>query len=239
MKSFLLAGGVFALLAVGVFAIAGAAAQEDEPDVRPVDHYLEVLAGNLGISVEELEAALTQSHIDIINEKVTDGTLSEEDAAEIIERIESGEGRLFPPFGPRHHQHRPFHRLFGLVLHNSAEVLDMEVEALKEELHDGNSLADVATAQGMEVETFKSELLAAIEADLDAKVAEGEISQETADDVLAKITESIDRIVDKVPGEDGPGGDRRFGGPRFGGPGFKAPLGGTDGAGATEAIFLN
>ncbi len=115
----------------------------------------------------------------------------------------------------------------------------MEVEALKEELHDGNSLADVATAQGMEVETFKSELLAAIEADLDAKVAEGEISQETADDVLAKITESIDRIVDKVPGEDGPGGDRRFGGPRFGGPGFKAPLGGTDGAGATEAIFLN
>ncbi|HEY5639729.1 MAG TPA: hypothetical protein VIW01_06725 [Dehalococcoidia bacterium] len=240
MKSFLLAGGVLALLAVGVFAIAGAAAQEDAPDARPVDHYVEVLAGNLGISVEELEAALTQSHIDLINEKVADGTLSEEDAAEIIERIESGEGRLFPPFGPRHPGHHPpFHRLFGLILGNSAEVLDMEVEALKEELHDGNSLADVAAAQGMEVETFKAELLAAIEADLDAKVAEGEISQETADAILAKITESIDRIVEKVPGEDGPGDGRPFGGPDFGGPGFRAPLGEADDAGATEAILFN
>jgi len=232
MKKFLVAGGVLAALAVGIVAVAGAGAQETTPEgdaaavegERPVDHYLEVLADNLGITVEELEGAMTQSHIDLVNEKVADGTLTAEEAAEIIERIESGEGRLFPPFGGGHGggHHGKFHRLVAGIVENSAEVLGMEVEALQEELHAGNSLAD---------------LLTAIAADLDEKVADGTITQEQADDILAKITESIDRIVEKVPGEGPHPGGRPFGGPRFGGPGFRAPLGDTDDAGATDAIF--
>jgi len=253
MKKFMIAGGVLAALVVGIVAVAGAGAQEATPEGdsaavegdRPVDHYLELLAGNLGVTVEELEGALSQSHIDLINEKVADGTITEEEAAEIIDRIESGEGRLFPPFGgDRHggHQYK-FHRLVGMIVANSAEVLDMELEVLKEELHAGNSLADVATAQGVEVEQFKVELLRAIAADLDEKVTDGAITQEQADDILAKITESIDRIVEKVPGEgdrEGPGdGARPFGGPRFGGHGFRAPLGESDGVEATSTNILN
>lgn len=238
MKKFLLAGGVLAALVVGIIAVAGAGAQEDTPEARPVDHYLELLAGNLGISVDELTGALTQSQIDLINEKVADGTITEEDAAAIIERIESGEGRLFPPFIGGHHG--KFHRLVAGIIENSAEVLGMDVDALKEELQDGNSLADVAAAQGMDVEQFKTDLLAAIESDLNAKVADGTITQETADNVLAKVTDSIDRIVEHVPGDgplDGFGdGGRSFGGPRFGGAGFHAPL---DGADSTEAVFFN
>ena len=57
------------------------------PNAVSADHYLELLAGNLGITVEELEGALTQSHLDLIDEKVADGTITEEEAAEIIERI--------------------------------------------------------------------------------------------------------------------------------------------------------
>ncbi len=253
MKKFMIAGGVLAALVVGIVAVAGAGAQETTPEGdaaavegnQPVDHYLEVLADNLGVTVEELEGALTQSHIDLVNEKVADGTITEEEAAQIIERIESGEGRLFPPFGGGRHggHHGKFQRLIALVVANSAEVLDMEIELLKEELHAGNSLADVATAQGVDVEQFKADLLAAIEADLDEKVADGAITQETADRILAKITESIDRIVEKVPGEDAPegfgGGGRPFGGPRFGGHGFRAPLGDADGVEATDAIFFN
>ena len=242
MKRILILGGVVAALAVGIVAVAGAGAQEATPEgdattvegERPVDHYLEVLADNLGITVEELEGAMTQSHIDLVNEKVADGTLTAEEAAEIIERIESGEGRLFPPFGggQRGCHHGKLHRLHGMVVENSAEVLGMEVEALQEELHAGNSLADVATAQGVEVEQFKADLLTAIEADLDEKVADGTITQEQADNILARITESIDRIVEKVPGE-GP----HPGGPRPGGPGFRAPLDDATAGGATDAIF--
>ena len=243
MKRIMILGGVLAALAVGIVAVAGAGAQEDTLEDRPAGRYLEVLAGNLGITVEELEGALTQSHIDLVNEKVADGTITEEEAAEIIERIESGEGRLFPPFGGGRHgggHHGNLHRLYGMIVGNSAEVLDMEVEVLKEELHAGNSLADIATAQGVDVEQFKTDLLHAIASDLDEKVADGSITQEQADRILAKITESIDRIVEKVPGEGAPDDGRPFGGPRHGGPrGFRAPLGDTDGAGATSTIFFN
>ena len=241
MKRIMILGGVLAALAVGIVAVAGAGAQEDTLEDRPAGRYLEVLAGNLGITVEELEGALTQSHIDLVNEKVADGTITEEEAAEIIERIESGEGRLFPPFGggQQGRHHGKFQRLVGLVVENSAEVLGMEVDALKEELHAGNSLADVATAQGVEVEQFKADLLAAIEADLDEKVADGAITQEQADRILAKITESIDRIVEKVPGEGAPDDGRPFGGPRSGGHGFRAPLGDADDAEAASTNFLN
>ncbi len=236
MKRIMILGGVLAALAVGIVAVAGAGAQEDTSEDRPVDHYLELLADNLGITVEELEGALTQSHIDLVNEKVADGTITEEEAAEIIERIESGEGRLLPPFGGGHGGHHGnFHRLYGMIVGNSAEVLGMEVDALKEELHAGNSLADVATAQGVEVEQFKADLLAAIAADLDEKVADGAITQEQADRILEKITESIDRIVEKVPGEGAPHGGRPFGGPH----GFRAPLSDADDAGATSTIFFN
>lgn len=241
MKRIMILGGVLAALAVGIVAVAGAGAQEDTSEDRPADHYLEVLAGNLGITVEELEGALTQSHIDLVNEKVADGTITEEEAAEIIERIESGEGRLFPPFGGGHQG--KFHRLAGLVVENSAEVLGLEVDALKEELHAGNSLADVATAQGVDVEQFKADLLAAIASDLDEKVADGAITQEMADRILEKIAESIDRIVEKVPGEGAPEGSgdgaRSFGGPRHGGRGFQAPLRDTDDTGATTTVFFN
>ncbi len=247
MKKFMVAGGVLAALVVGIVAVAGAGAQEATPEGgaaavegdRPADHYLELLADNLGVTVEELEGALSQSHLDLINEKIADGTITEEEAAEIIERIESGEGRLFPPFGGGQHggHHYKFHRLVGMIVTNSAEVLDMELEVLKEELHAGNSLADVATAQGVDVEQFKVELLRAIATDLDEKVADGAITQEQAEDIIAKITESIDRIVEKVPGEGEDG--RPFGGPRHGGHGFRAPLGETDDVEATSTNFLN
>ncbi len=232
MKRIMILGGVLAALAVGIVAVAGAGAQEDTSEDNPGEHYLELLAGNLGVTVDELEAALTQSHLDRIDEKVADGTITEEEAAEIIERVESGEGRLFPPFG-RHGGQGKMHRLHGLIVENSAEVLGLEVEALKDQLHDGNSLADVATAQGADIEQFKADVLTGVAADLDEKVADESITQEQADMILEKITESIDRIVEKVPGEGSEDGARSFGGQRFRGSGQ------TDDIEATTTIFLN
>ena len=235
MKRILILGAAVAALAVGIVAVAGVGAQEGASEDKPVDHYLELLAGNLGVSVEELEGALTQSHLDLIDEKVADGTITAEEAAEIIERIESGEGRLFPPFGGRGHGgHGNMHRLHGLIVENSAEALGLEVDALKDELKAGNSLADVATAQGVDVEQFKIDVLAGVAADLDEKVADGSLTQEKADTVLEKITESIDRIVEKVPGERS--GDSTS---SFGGGGFRASLGDAADAGATSSIFFN
>ncbi|MCH7836425.1 MAG: hypothetical protein IH864_06110, partial [Chloroflexi bacterium] len=90
------------------------------------------------------------------------------------------------------------------------------------ELREGNSLADVAAAQGIGVDGFKAQLLAEVQADIDAKVADGTITQEQADRLSEGLEERIDNIVNAQPGEGGFGGPRhRHGG--FGGP-WHAPL---------------
>lgn len=225
MKRFLIIGGLVAALAVGAVAVVGAGAQEGTPtpdatdsadEQSRVEHYLEVLAGNLGVSVEELEAALRQSELDLIDEKVADGTLTEEEAADIRERIESGEAPYFPPFiGGGHHG--PFQGIVVGVVEAAADVLGMDVTELHEQLRDGNSLADVATAQGMDVEQFKTDLLAAIQTKIDEKVADGTITQEQGDNLYERLSGNIDDIVEKTPGDGpfGPGGPHRPFGPRF------------------------
>ncbi len=95
------------------------------------------------------------------------------------------------------------------------------------------SLANVATAQGVDIEQFKADVLTGVAADLDEKVADESITQEQADMILEKITGSIDRIVEKVPGEGSRDSARSFGGQRFGGSGE------TDDIEATTTIFLN
>ncbi|HUF54268.1 MAG TPA: hypothetical protein VMR52_10915 [Dehalococcoidia bacterium] len=218
MKKYLAIGGLVAALAVGIVAVAGVGAQEatptpsDDTDTQDVernervDHYLELLAANLVISVEELEEGLTQTHIDLVNEKVADGTLSEEEAAEIIERIESGEGRLFPPFGGGHHG-GPLHRIIGNILESAAGILGMDKADLREHLGEGNSLGDVAEANGLNVDDFKAALQEDLQAKIDAAVADGTISEEMGQRLSEGLAEHIDRIVDTVP-SDGPWGGR-------------------------------
>ena len=81
-------------------------------------------------------------------------------------------------------------------------MLGLEKEALVEELRSGESLAEVAEAQGMSVEDFKTALLAAVKATLQVKVDEGTITQVQADRIFAGIEEHIDRIV-KFEGQEG------------------------------------
>lgn len=88
----------------------------------------------------------------------------------------------------------------------------MDSDDLHAQLREGNSLADVAESQGVDVETFKADLLAALQEDLAGKVADGSITQEMADRISEHLEEAIDRIVEKVPGE-GPGPFR--GGPEY------------------------
>jgi hypothetical protein len=100
-----------------------------------------------------------------------------------------------------------------------------------EQLQDGNSLAEVAEAQGMSADDFKAALLNQVQAQLGELVAEGDLTQEQADEIFQRTEENIDSIV---TGKGCPGG---FGGMRrgpggFGGPGF-GPFSG-DGAESTE-----
>jgi hypothetical protein len=148
----------------------------------------------------------------MIDEAVAEGRLTEAQGERLKERAEEG-GFLFPP---RHGEGRfrgHCQRAAGLILEASAEVLDMSVDELKEQLKDGNSLAEVAEAQGMSVDDFKAGLLDEVKAKLDTLVDEEKLTQDRADRIFQAFEDHIDRIVDAHPGERGgcpPGPPRPF-----------------------------
>jgi hypothetical protein len=208
MKRVLLIMGAVAALTVGLIAVAGAGAQEGTGS-GPVGDFVTRLADRLGISEDELTTAVKDVEIDMVNQAVTDGRLTQEQADEIIQRIQDGPvhfpGQGRP--GPRVCKARDF------VLESAAEVLGMEVGQLEGQLNSGKSLAQVAEEQGMSVEDFKAALIADVDADLQAKVDAGEITQEQKDRMLARFTENVDRIINHVPEPGFPGRCHGRGGP--------------------------
>ncbi len=97
-----------------------------------------------------------------------------------------------------------------------AAFLGVEEDALKTLLKGGASLATVATDAGKSREELITFLTSSVTGSLAAKVTEGTITQEEADARLAKFTENVESMIDRVK-PAGVAGDRPMRGPRGGG----------------------
>ena len=207
MKRLLIVAAAVAVLGLAAVAIGGAVTSAQDGE-GPIGSFLSKVADKLGVSEDELKVAIEEARDETIDEAVAEGRLTEEQA----ERLREGGF----PF------HRRLHRAGSHILAAAADLLEMEKDELVAELREGNSLADVAAAQGIGVDGFKAQLQAEVQADIDAKVADGTITQEQADRLSEGLEKRIDNIVNAQPGEGGFGGPRhRHGG--FGGP-WHAPL---------------
>lgn len=87
----------------------------------------------------------------------------------------------------------------GQRLTSVAEVLGIEADELRSELQDGATVADVAEANGVDVDDVVDALIANIEERLDAKVEDGDI---TAQEAAEKLESKTERISNKVNGID-------------------------------------
>lgn len=181
----------------------------------PVQTFLGRVAEKLGIGEDELRSAMTEAQQDIIDEQVAEGRLTAEQGERLKERVE--ERGFLGPFDRFAIGAHVRHQVGGLTVEAAATVLDMEPEGLLDELRDGKSMAEVAEAHGMSADEFTQALLSQVKTQLDALVADGEITQEQADATFERIEENIDAIVNAEPGPC------RFGGPRGGPGGFGRP----------------
>jgi hypothetical protein len=66
---------------------------------------------------------------------------------------------------------------------------------LREKLRDGQSLADVAKAEGKSVEGLEQALLAKAKKRLDEAVDDGDLTQVQADEIFDRIESHIDDVV--------------------------------------------
>jgi hypothetical protein len=204
-------------LGVGLLVTQGAGAQSGEGEVeRRGERFIAETAERLGVTPEALTEAMAGAQVEIIDEAVVEGRLTEKQAARIKERIE--EHGPLAGIRPRHGGGPGLCHGARLVVGAAAEVLGEEAAEVAEAVKAGESLAEQAEAAGMSVEDFKRALLAAVQETLRVKVAEGALTQAQADRIFGAIEEQIDRIVN-FEGQEGRGpcqrrGDRPAGGER-------------------------
>jgi hypothetical protein len=193
-----------ALAAVVVVALAGFAgrlvmAQSDEDGSRrgPFRNFVARLAENLGITEEALDTAIQDTQLELLDEAVAEGRIDEEHAAKIRERIESGEGF---GFGSRHHGRafRAYHSI-GAV----AEFLGIERSDVRAGLKDGQTLGEIAAANGSSPEALVDHLYSKVEERLARAVEKQRITQERADEILFNARERITEFVNREPGDFG------------------------------------
>lgn len=93
---------------------------------------------------------------------------------------------------------KPGHRR-GAHLEVAAEAIGISVEDLRAQLKDGTTIADVAAANGVDVQTVIDAMVADVKAHLDEAVANGDMTREQADERLDRATERITDHVNNAP----------------------------------------
>ena len=204
--------------------------------------FLDDVAKHLGISSQKLMDATKAAAIDQVDEALKAGTITKTQADELKARIKAGELLPFvgPGFRAEHFGFRKgpglfrFHEhlfAFGDRLGAASDYLGLTVAELRSRLAKGQSLADVAKAQGKSVDGLEQAILNSTTKKLDAAVSAGTLTKDQEKEILAEVKEHLDDLVNATFRGPGPGlrffrgpdfGPRPFG-PRPDGPPFLGP----------------
>jgi hypothetical protein len=200
-----LVGGAVAVAAIGGGGAAIAATHGSAPTAASTSIVSDA-AGQLGISASSLTGALQKAEEDQVDADVTAGKLTAAQGAALKAKIAAGTvplvgvagfggGRGFGHGGPG----RPGGRGPGGPgdLSAAATYLGVTTSVLQTDLRGGQTLAQVATAQGKTVDGLVSALVTAEKTHLDADVTAGKITAAQEATIESTLTQ---RVTDAVNG---------------------------------------
>jgi hypothetical protein len=162
------------------------------------DTFMDTFASELGTTREGLVAAGQAAANAAIDAALAAGDITEERATTMRERVAEYDGEgcgLFGHggFGPGRHGPGPGGGLLRPnTIEAAADAFGIEPSVLLEEVRDAGSLQAVADARGVSYDEVKAAVLAAVQADVDAAVADGTIEQERADTIVERVTTWLD-----------------------------------------------
>jgi uncharacterized protein YidB (DUF937 family) len=231
MRKAIIAGGIFAVIVIGALAVAVAGAQSNSPTATPGpsstaspgtgngalrQQFLQDLASRLGVSVDTLQGDIKDSEKALIDQAVTDGKLTQNQANDLKTRIDNGENVQLGKILGNHP--KGIRGVVNNIIGEAAKVLGLQKSDVTAGLKVGPSLNDIANAHGMSTSDFHAKLLAQVKSDLDARVTSGAITQAQADQAYQKFSDNIDKITSGTR-FNFPGLQRALrGGPLFGAP---------------------
>lgn len=219
-----LAAAAISLGGVAGMGIASAAG----PDGSGATNMLAKVAVKLGITQDKLTQAFKDARIELIDEAVASGKMTADQATKAKERVNTGDamggpGMGGPGMGGRgmgDHRGGP-----GRGLDQVAAAIGITTDELRTQLEAGKTPVQVAQSKGIDEATLKTKVLAAIKADLDAKVKAGTITQAQADTMYTEAQEHISDMLNHTPparpqqgqqGQTGQQGQGQGRGPRGG-----------------------
>jgi lambda repressor-like predicted transcriptional regulator len=172
----------------------------------------EVATAN-GVAPQTLIDALLAEKQAGIDAKVASGKMTAEEAAEWLAKAEIGVAKYvndpieFDRDGKDRKDGKGQYDFPPVIL----ELLGIEKAALWEAVKNGQTLAEIATANGVDPQTLINALLAEKQAGIDAKVASGKITAEEAAEWLAKAEIGVVKYVNEPIEFDKDGKDRKDG----------------------------
>lgn len=191
MKRKVVAAGAAALaVAGGGAAVAATSLVDPEQENKAV---IDDAAAQLGVQPNELSNALEQALLKRVDAALAAGRITQAQADELKQRIQSGD---YPLVGPMFGHHGGPGHGFG-HLEAAAAYLGLTEAELRTQLESGKTMADVAKAQGKTVDGLVSALVADEKKELDEAVAAGRLTQAQAD---AKLADAKSRFTDMVNG---------------------------------------
>lgn len=206
MKTFGAAGALILSALVGGTLIGSALATDESTNVDTTakaaeycDVFMDSLASELGATRDALISAGKAAANAAIDAAVEAGDITEERAAALRERVDAADGSGCAWFGHgfargfgqgvEHGIGRGFLR--GDMFEAAAAALGIESSELIDRIGDAESLQALAEEEGVAYDEVKASILAAVQADLDAAVAEG-LDQARADAVVERLTTWLD-----------------------------------------------
>jgi uncharacterized protein YidB (DUF937 family) len=218
--SLALAGGGVAGAVLGTPTLSGAQDETDETttteDFPRFEHRgdgLAAAAEALGISEADLRAALDdgKSIAQVAEEQGVDvQTVVDALVADATARLDELEASLPERMADLVNRtgwgdHRPGGHVFArmLGLETAADAIGITADDLRTALQDGSTIAEVAAANDVDVQTVIDALVAEATTRIDEAVADGRLDADRAETMKANLEE---RITARVNGEDaGPG----------------------------------
>ena len=203
MKKILLIGGGSALLLLcilfGAFfagpLFASARSSQTNATSTPAatnpycQQYLQDLANRLGVSVSTLQQDKLGAAKDVLAQLVKDGRLTQNQANQIKQRLEShtacsGNGRGLWGRGV---EMQALKQYLPSVATQVAQGLHMTVDQLKAQLQSGKSLSDIATAQGVSSSQLQTLVTKTIQSTVTKAVSDGNLTQQQATNIMQML----------------------------------------------------
>ncbi len=139
----------------------------------------------LGLDKEAIHEKMKTAHTEELNQKVTSGELTQEQADLRLQKSEEFRTKM----GDHKMGKRMNRGQFQLNLEKMAEVLGLNIDEVKGEIESGKTMKEVLEARGIDKEFVHQEMQAFHKNLVNQKLEAGEITQEQADDRLEKISE--------------------------------------------------